>query len=165
MVESLNASYWRIIPKRGVDANLRLVQANLAEYEFVYATDMLQLYLSSSSVGSLHPIGDPRVVFLTMVTNSTLSIPAGHAIDDIFIRNTTANVVTGGLRIGTTGGASDIAAGIAVPGSAFLRVMPSSLINSGPFSPTAAQTIFIEAITAWNSASLVVVVPLKRAIP
>ena len=54
---------------------------------------------------------------------------------------------------------------IAVGANAFIRVLPLTLTTSGPFSPTVAKSIFIEAVTSFNSASLNIVIFMKRALP
>jgi hypothetical protein len=107
-------------------------------------------------------IGEALDLVLTgAVANTTLSVPAGYAIRDIFVRNTTANAVTGGLRIGTTDGGTQVTVALAVAGTSFALTIPVLRL----FSPTAAQTLFIQAVAAWNSASLDITITLDRAIP
>ena len=72
--------------------------------------------------------------------------------------------ITGGIKIGTSSGGTQIAAAITVNASSFTRTLPGSLTTSGPFSPTAAQTIYIQAVVAWNSANVNIIIPLKRAL-
>jgi len=98
---------------------------------------------------------------ITLAANGTLSVPAGYAIKDIFVRNTTANAVTGGVRIGTTAAGVDVLVALTVGANAFTVGVP--LIRA--FSATVAQTLFIEAVVAWNSASLDITITLDRAIP
>jgi hypothetical protein len=107
-------------------------------------------------------IGDTLDLVLTAVTaNTTLSVPAGYAVRDIFVRNTTANAVTGGVKIGTTSGAVDVLGALTVGANAFTLGVP--LIRL--FSATVAQTLFVQAVVAWNSASLDITITLDRAIP
>lgn len=109
---------------------------------------------------------DISIAVNAVTANGALSpdVPAGYAIDAIYIRNTTANAVTGGVNFGTTSLASDIALAFAVGANGFVAIPAASILKL-VFSATAAQTLFISAVTAFNSASLNVVVRLKRAIP
>jgi hypothetical protein len=92
----------------------------------------------------------------TITANTTSTIPAGWALDEIFIVNTTANAVTGGLRVGTTNGGTqvidqiDVGANAIVDTSQSLDWFPKLRL----FSITVDTTLFIQAIGAWNSASL-----------
>jgi len=93
-------------------------------------------------------------ISLTGVTsNTTTSIPANCYIDSIFIKNTTANAVTGGIRIGTTDGGTDVVIALAVGANAIL-VIPAATLLKQVFSTTAPQTLYIQTVTLWNSASL-----------
>jgi hypothetical protein len=89
-----------------------------------------------------------------MVANGTIVIPQGAVVRRIYIRNKTANAVTGGIRVGTTATGVDVHATIAVAGSAVLSALP--LIEA--INLAAARTLYVEAVTAWNSASLDVVI-------
>lgn len=99
-----------------------------------------------------------------IVANTTVSIPAGYMIVSIQLINTTVNAVTGGVRIGTTGGAADVVSAQAVGASAFIKIAETTVLKPG-FSTTVAQTLFIEAVVAWNSASLNMSFLLARTIP
>jgi hypothetical protein len=61
--------------------------------------------------------------------------------------------VTGGIRIGTTAGGADVVAAQAVAGNAIDTVAEANILKR-VFSRTAAQTLHIQAVTAWNSASV-----------
>ena len=89
----------------------------------------------------------------TYAANGTLLVPMGCSIQSITILNTTANAITGGLRIGTTSGASDVVASIAVPANGIIEVNNADILKK-IFSNTANQTLHIQAVTAWNSASI-----------
>lgn len=91
--------------------------------------------------------------------NATVVVPAGCVVAGITIRNKTANAVTGGIRVGTTNGGAEVVTATAVAGSAFV----ASTINAYTLS-TSAQTLYIQAVTSWNSAVLDVVVHYRRAI-
>lgn len=94
-----------------------------------------------------------------VTANATVSIPAGYGIRDIWIINTTANAVTGGVRIGTTDGGSDVVVAQAVGANALVKVANSALLTA-LFSRSAAQTLYIQAVVAWNSANLIIVFDL-----
>jgi hypothetical protein len=101
---------------------------------------------------------------LTAVTNdTTFTVPAGYMIESIAIRNTTANAVTGGIKIGTTSGGTDVVAAQAVGASA-LVVIADAAILLRYFSATADTTLYLQDVTAWNSASLEVWVSLRPAV-
>ncbi len=88
---------------------------------------------------------------LAVAANSTCTIPAGYAIVAIAVKNTTANAVTGGIRIGQTGGAADVVVAQAVGANANLVIQPATVLIS---LWAANQQLFIETVTNWNSASL-----------
>lgn len=88
-----------------------------------------------------------------VTSNNTFRVPNNYALEGVKILNTTANAVTGGIRIGTTGGGTQVATSIAVGANADLFIPSGDLLLSY-FSSTANQTLFFEAVTAWNSASL-----------
>lgn len=82
--------------------------------------------------------------------NTTISVPPGWAIDQIFYANTTAGTVTGGVKIGTTSGATDVVAAQAVGANA-IGVIADANVLLKLFSRTVAQTLFIQPVTSWNS--------------
>jgi hypothetical protein len=95
----------------------------------------------------------PGVKVNAVTANTTISIPAGWAIDQVHFANTTANAVTGGIKIGTTSGATDVVAAQAVGANALDTIADANVLKK-VFSRSVAQTLFIQAVTAWNSASL-----------
>jgi hypothetical protein len=99
---------------------------------------------------------------LTAITaNTTFVVPAGWAIDDIFIINTTANAVTGGIRIGTTDGGVDVVVAFAVAGSLVGHIPEASMLKRF-FSSSVDTTLYLQTVTLWNSASLNLRVVLKK---
>jgi hypothetical protein len=80
----------------------------------------------------------------------TIPVPQGASIRDIHIMNNTANAVTGGIKIGTTAGGTDVLAAGAVAANALVSFVP--LI--GAANPAASRTIYVDAVTAWNSANI-----------
>lgn len=95
--------------------------------------------------------------------NATVVIPAGWAIRDVFMSETAGAAVTGGIRIGTTNGGTDVALALAVGANSF-GAMTASILKRA-FSPAVDQTLFIQAVTLWNGASVDIVFTLDRAIP
>jgi hypothetical protein len=85
------------------------------------------------------------------------SLPPGARLAGISYRNNTANAVTGGLKIGSTAGGTDVVAAHAVAGSAVGHIPEASLLKRF-FSFTSRQILYLDAVTAWNSASLDVLV-------
>lgn len=103
----------------------------------------------------------PEVTRLTAVTaNTTFVVPAGFVISYIVVYNTTANAVTGGIRIGTTNGGAEVLAALAVGASALYRIFDAAILLK-VFSMSADTTLYLQAVVAWNSASLNVYVGLK----
>jgi hypothetical protein len=105
-----------------------------------------------------------RIFGMTENSNGAYSIPAGHAIGDIFIRNTTANAVTGGLDIGTTLAGQEVVAAFAIGASAIDHLLDSEILLRW-FSETAGTPLYFTAHSAWNSASLKIWIPLFKLVP
>lgn len=96
---------------------------------------------------------DKNTKYLAAVGNTVITIPANHIIQEIVFENTTANAVTGGIRIGTTDGGAQVVVAQAVGANALLRVLNAAILL-GIFSTTADTLLYLQAVTAWNSASL-----------
>lgn len=96
----------------------------------------------------------PKVKWAATVTAATsFTLPANAFIERILIVNTTAKAVTGGVKFGTTNGGTDVAAAIAVGANAIVSVADTAILKRW-FSAASTQSIFIGAVTAFNSASL-----------
>ena len=80
----------------------------------------------------------------------TIPVPQGASIRDIHIRNNTANSVTGGIKIGTAAGGTDVLAAGTVNFNALVSFVP--LI--GAANPSAVRTLYVDAVTGWNSANI-----------
>lgn len=93
-----------------------------------------------------------RVLKNALAANGTITQPAGSILRRMYIRNNTANAVTGGIRVGTTAAGVDIHATMAVAASAM--VVGTPLI---PAYSATARSLYVEAVTGWNSASVDVV--------
>jgi len=92
---------------------------------------------------------------LNVTANATLAIPRNCLVKAIYFHNRTANAVTGGIKVGTTNGGVDILAAGAVAASAAYEY--PSLLATGLISAT-DLTLYIQAVSAWNSARVDVVV-------
>lgn len=79
----------------------------------------------------------------------TLSLPAGATILSISAKNNTANAITGGLKIGSAVAGVDIVAALTVAASV---VSPPATLLLPTFA--AAQTLYYDAVVAWNSANI-----------
>jgi hypothetical protein len=98
---------------------------------------------------------------LAVTSDTTLAIPYGYAIAGIYIVNTTANAITGGLKIGTTAGATDVVAAQTVGANALVSVPYVDLLKR-LFSMSVNQTLYIQAVSSWNSASITISFDLYR---
>lgn len=96
------------------------------------------------------PVKGKRTVTLT--ANGSLVLPAGVLLRRIYFKNKTANAVTGGIRIGTAAAGTQVVTAQAIAASAIVSVLPT-IENY----QAAAQTLYIEAVTAWNSAEVQVI--------
>lgn len=92
---------------------------------------------------------------LTNITDGTsgLSVPAGYFIDNISVQNTNGNIITGGLKIGTTTGGVDVLTAVAIGANSFLKIPDASLLKTA-FSVTVATPLFVQTVTLWNSANI-----------
>jgi len=88
---------------------------------------------------------------------ASLVLPAGAYVHNVVVQNTTANAVTGGIKVGTTAGGTDVVAALTCGANCYTFVADASLLKR-VFSATASQTLSIDAVTAWNSASVDVTV-------
>lgn len=96
----------------------------------------------------------PGVKRLRAVTaNTTISIPAGWAIAAIHYAETAGNDITDGVKIGATDGAADVVAAQAVDANAIGTIADADILRK-VFSRSDAQTLFVQAVSSWNSASV-----------
>lgn len=99
-------------------------------------------------------IGETNIISIASQTaNDTVIIPAGYAIQSMTINNTTANAITGGIRIGTTDGGVDVVVALATGANAIIGI-PDATILLKYFSTSVDTTLYIQAVVAWNVASL-----------
>lgn len=98
---------------------------------------------------------------VTLTSNGTVVVPAGYAIEHIGFQNTTANAVTGGLKIGTTAGGTEVVTAQAV-GANSIDTIRGSDISKRLFNSASATTLYIQAVSAWNSASVNLRIQLRK---
>jgi Protein of unknown function (DUF2793) len=89
----------------------------------------------------------------TVTANTSLIVPAGWALDQIHFAETAGNAVTGGIKIGTTAGGTDVVAAQAVGANALDTIADANVLKK-VFSRSSAQTLFVQAVTGWNAASV-----------
>lgn len=126
--------------------------------------DDAYLTITGPSGAAFTPSEIPPFNSLNKGANYSLGIPRGVAIDGIRIQNTSANAVTGGLNIGTAPGASDIASAVAIPANSDIYVTGGALLKSYPLAALGAQTLFFNAVSAFNSAILNTTIYGRRVI-
>lgn len=74
---------------------------------------------------------------VTLAANGTIVIPANHMIVGMVVFNSTANAVTGGVKVGTTSGATDVTVALAIGANAFALGAPLKQV----FSQSAADPL------------------------
>ena len=99
--------------------------------------------------------GSPsRKIRLTGQTAAfTFTVPSNCRLYGITLQETAGSAVTGGIRIGTTLAGSDVVAAVPVGANGFVDC--ALLLRL--FSATAEQTIYVGAVTSWNSANITLV--------
>jgi hypothetical protein len=80
-------------------------------------------------------------------------LPANFYIEGLLFQNLTGNAITGGINVGSSAGASDIASAIAIAANVLL-VVPDASILKRAYSTSAPTNLFVSAVTSWNSANL-----------
>lgn len=102
-----------------------------------------------------------KKVQVTLAANGTIVVPARYKIDEITMRNTIAAAVTGGIRAGVTDGGATVILAQAVGSSAILEVKDAAILLNY-FSHTLPTTIYLQAVTAWNTAVVQITVFMSR---
>ncbi|MCH7529255.1 MAG: LamG domain-containing protein [Candidatus Marinimicrobia bacterium] len=95
---------------------------------------------------------------ITADTTLTGVVPAGYRIRSITVEETAGNAITGGLKIGTSAGGTQVVNAQAVGASALV----DCALGTRLFSLTTAQTLYVEDVTAWNSASIDLYLEMER---
>jgi len=107
--------------------------------------------------------GDSYLLTATAANaNTTVSVPAGFAVyGNIFVDNTTAAAVTGGVKIGTTNGGTQVVVAQAVAANDLIHITDANIVKR-IFSKSASQTLFIQAVTAWNGCTVNFSIPIRK---
>lgn len=79
---------------------------------------------------------------------NAVTLPGGTYIDRIIIQETSGASITGGIKIGTTSGGTQVAAAL-ICASGCLTWVPDASISTRIFS--ANTPLFIDAVSAFNS--------------
>ncbi len=101
-----------------------------------------------------------RYVRKGITTDTTLTgvVPAGYRLKSIVVQETAGFAIQGGLKIGTTAGGTDVVNGQTVG----INALVDCTLGTRLFSLTAAQTLYVEDVTAWNSASIDLYLEMER---
>lgn len=115
------------------------------------------LGLSSAHEGNLR--------YMNTTGNITVVIPKGYILDKVYMKNTSVNAVSGGIRIGTTSGNTDVML-VSTVGAGYNDVIDSAAagLTKKMFlqGDTQDTTLYVQAVTAWNSASVDFVFVIRR---
>ena len=126
------------------------------------------VYIKQQDEGYFRSLGftDGTNLFFKTVTGVTanqttsagapVTLPAGAALTAIYIQNTTANAVTGGINIGTAAAGAQVVSALTCGANCMVSVPSASIlqpITSASGVPISTQ-LFINAASAFNSASL-----------
>lgn len=90
---------------------------------------------------------------LSVTGNTTFTIPANMTILQIVVENTTVNAVTGGIKIGTTDGGTEVVAALLVGANELTTILDATILKRA-FSLSTDTTLYINTVTLWNSANL-----------
>lgn len=83
----------------------------------------------------------------------TMILPPGTFIRDIIAQETSGATVTGGLKIGTTAGGTDVVSVLALTSLNLVTTQEVSMAKR-VFSSTAPQTLFVGAVSSFNSSAV-----------
>ncbi len=84
------------------------------------------------------------------VAATSITIPGGTYIDRIIVQETSGGAITGGLKIGTTSGGTEVMSGFVCAASC-LTWAPDASISTRIFAATTPVTLFMGAGTNFNS--------------
>ena len=94
------------------------------------------------------------LIKLTELTAAfTFTIPRAYAIRNVYGAEIGGNAVTGGLKIGTTDGGTEVIAAQTVAASTLFDVADTALLKRF-FSQADPTILYADAVTAWNSAQV-----------
>lgn len=98
---------------------------------------------------------------ITEDTTLTDVVPTGYRITGIAFQEGAGNAVSGGLNIGSAAAGQQVVATETVGASA---IGMCTLVTGGPFSASAAQSLYVHAESAWNSASVTLFITMEKVI-
>lgn len=128
---------------------------------FTWRNNVNQNHGRVDGAAALTKIPNPLVLKKSISGDTVLTnaVPAGYKIDMILVDETAGNAVSGGLNIGTGAGGSQVVSAAAVAANA--QNVDCTLAKRY-FSDSASQSLYLNAATAWNSASIDIKILLKR---
>jgi hypothetical protein len=155
-----------LCPSSRAQANSAAGQISIPNLSQTYAADGQGCVVASGlgdiaifqAAGYVQPGKERSIVFNTGVATATTVfaipnlLPAGAYIQQIIFNNTTANAA-GNVSVGSTSGAADVVAAVALGANGLLAATLAKTV----FSASASQQLFLTS-TAWNSANVNVTV-------
>lgn len=102
-----------------------------------------------------------QVAVIAATAAGSFVVPAGHMIENIVITGNNGNAVTGGIKIGTSAGGTQVVTAQAVAANS-LNVVPVANITLKLFSKTVDTTLYFDAVTAFASANIDIVVTTTK---
>lgn len=116
-------------------------------------------WLVSQGFSTGNPLGKGLTITTGVAAGTTSFpigiLPKGAFIDQIVLKNLTANAVTGGIAIGSSSGAADIVAAQACGANSLGHVADASILKR-VISDSADTMLYATAVTAWNGANVTV---------
>lgn len=134
----------------GVSANAT-VKVNDLEKDGTIAIVGTSSTAGSFTIDEIVAVHNSRA--LAQTAAFTMSVPANNGIDAMYIKGNNANAITGGLKVGTTLGGTDVISAQTVGANALLKVADADLLKK-IFSSGSAQTLYFDAVSSWNSANI-----------
>ena len=127
--------------------------------------DISLVWPSTSFMSALPAAQEANLRYMDITGNITAVIPKGYCLDKVYIKNTSVNAVLGGIRIGTTSGNTDVLL-VSTIGAGYNDVIDSAAagLTKKMFlqGDTQDTTLYVQAVTAWNSASVDFVFVIRR---
>jgi hypothetical protein len=107
------------------------------------------------------PVRDTQAdLFVTsgVIASGTSSVglgilPANYFIEHLILQELAGSAITGGVNIGSTAGGNDIVSALAITANLLTAVAGASILKRA-FSTSAPTSLFVSAVTSWNSANL-----------
>lgn len=118
----------------------------------VLTSGLMQQILNGGSSGGSSVITNLAVTAVSS-SNSSLIMPSRSYIANIVIQETAGHAITGGLNIGTSSNGSQIFSGLSVGANSLQSINAGSLAQT-IFSVSSTQTIYLNAASSWNGASI-----------